>query len=181
MFSFEKSWNKIKNSLRELLGIQDNLENKIDEVTKLVKIAMAAGDEKTAIALRFRRAKLFRMRPIASEVTTKTKVFLPKWQKAVNEDKGLGIVFAVAIGLAGVAAASYVAVKGMKLLKDFKRESVIIDRLRDKTLTAEQAKGLIKSSAAFDPINLKVGGGMLGGMSLAIPLVIGGFILWMRR
>jgi len=183
MFLFMKYWDKMKNNLQQLLGIKNDLEAKIREVTALVKVAMDAGDEDTAIKFRRQRAKLFAMRPTAKEVSGKVKKFGATWQDAASKEEGsgVGILVTLALGTAAIGAAGYVAIKGMQLLKDFKRESSIIAQLKAKTLTIAQAQGLIKSSAAFDPVNFKVGTGIGIGMIGTIVIALGLGIFMMRR
>lgn len=182
MQTFSTSWNTIKRYARSFVNIQGDLEDKISETTKLVKIAMNAKDEKTVIALRRQRAKLFRMRPDAKEVSTKTKKYMPIWRKTMEGGSGLGIIIAATLGLAGIAAAAFVSIKGMQLLKDFKRESLIIDSLKKKTLTIAEAKGLIKSSSVFDMPSLPMPKIAAMGMMTMLPLLaIGGFLYFKMR
>lgn len=103
-------------------------------------------------------------------VNDKIAKYLPEWLSASGTPglSGLGVV-PIVIGVVAIGALSYVAVTGLRLLKDAHTEGQILADLEKGILTAKEAAELIPKRAPLIS---------LGGLGFLPLLIIGGLGFW---
>jgi len=179
---FERYWREVKESLSELLAMPDNIAKRRFELAKVAGIAYQKGMKKeyeTAVAS---LKRINAMQDPSNYIKEKILTYLPAWRKKEAEGTSKGLGFVPVLIYAGFAATAlgYVAVKGLSLLKEYRTESVIIEQVKAKVLTIDEAKQLIKASKPVSA--LTAGAEALGGnigLYLGLALAAGvAFLGW---
>lgn len=162
---FSKLWYKIKNILPELIALPSNIKKLKIKANKLITRANNIGATTITRSIKTSKNKLNKIESVAQEIKNKIDKYLPEWEKKSGEkivkesgffyswdgnrindapEDGLGIVATIIISVAGLAALSYITIKGFGIIKDYKYEQRVINSVEKKLITLEEAKGLIK-------------------------------------
>lgn len=180
--TFEKYWAELKAYIQELLGLPVAIQKRRYELAKIAGLAYQKGkmtEMQTAVdSLK----RINAMADPAMNIAVKIRKYLPDWlsaekQSASQPMSGLGFIPLLVMGVAAAGALAYVAVQGLSLLKEYKAESVIIEDLKAKTLTIDEAKALIKATkpvGAMTAVAEQFGGSIAYAL---IPVIIGGGVL----
>jgi len=180
---FETYWNELKAYIQELLGLPVAIQKRRFELAKIAGLAYQKGKTTEMQAAVDSLKRINAMAEPAHTISQKIRAYLPDWLAAEKQSSsqpmsGLGFIPLIAMGVAAAAALAYVAVQGLSLLKEYKSESVIIEDLKAKTLTIEEAKALIRATkpvGAMTAIGESFGGNM--GMMVIPALGIGALAL----
>lgn len=170
-------WASIKGKIGAMQRLPGDIEWRKGEIIVMMRqpsVTRLDTMHPTRVQLRKSLAKLIGMKSEANTVATKIARYLPDWRSAAGETTGLGLI-PIILGVASAGALAFVAVKGLELLKTYKQESGIIDSLKSKTLTLEEARELIKVSKPGPMIEAGFGFGV--GMTL-VPIALGGLALF---
>ena len=174
-------WNRIRTKINELSLLPRNISQEIYDVTQAIKGALSKKDEKTVLKLRQYRARLFRKEPEALKVSQLISKYYDKWNTVFGEKDGLGVVFAAALGIAGISALAFVATKGLTLYKEFISEKRIMEAVKSKALTIQQARELIISSKAPKVSTAKTAGVIMKSLNMIPLLLVGGGLWWFTQ
>lgn len=171
-------WEKIRTKITELSLLPRDIKQEIYEVTQAIKGAISSKDNETVLKLRNYRARLFRKEPDALKVSQLISKYYSKWNSVFGKSEGLGIVFAVTLGIAGISALAFVATKGMTVWKEFNTEKKAMEAVKSKALTISQARELIIAGKAPKvATTASVAMGVLNIIPLAL---IGGGLWWLN-
>lgn len=154
--AFMAAWKQIKDkitTLRKLPSLISSLRKKAISLRKRAERVGAPTKEIEEVEI-----KAGKMEPLASKVKEKIDRYLPEWQSEAERFDGyffdpgsfgeVGVVVAVALTIAGLAAVAYVSTKGLRLYKDYTYETRVLASLEKNVISLEEAKGLIKAPIA---------------------------------
>lgn len=163
-------WASIKYNIKSLVALPRAIDQEIREVTMAVKAAIKKSDNDLVIQLRRKRFQLTLMQPKAEKTSKTITKYLPTWTKTLgdSENHDLGLIVSITLGIAAITGLAYVAVTGMKTLKEFVQERKILVDLKSKALTLPEARALISAGKAGPVIKT----GSIGGLGV-MPMILG--------
>ncbi len=145
---FARYWAWIKAKLTELLTLPAKIRGLRQEALGTKIVADARGLTSMSSTLSMSSSTLSGMIATADAVAAKIKTWLPKFQAAEAEAgslSGLGVAPILILGVMGMAALAYIAVKGAGLLKDYALQRQIVDGAKAKLYSMGEAQALIKA------------------------------------
>lgn len=172
MDKFWSYWNRIKYKLREMVKLPGEIALAKRETADLRRRATKLNNPSIDKALLVTQRNLNVMTPEASSVAAKVKKYEGTWKGAAQTQPNLGVIFTV-LGVAAIGAAGYVAVKGLRILTEFKQERGLIDSFKKRVISLEEAKGLISATKGPSLVTARLGMG-----SMLIPLALVGAGAW---
>lgn len=187
--TIKKAWNSIKdklytfrilgNSLLKMLGITQNLRSRALKVKP--ELVQKIDDTSN---------KLNSMKLLWNEVISSINKYEAEWQKLTKffgfsgfnelseyydenyertEDTELGFIFTLPIAIAAVGGLTFVASKGISLLKDYAVQRKVLQDLENEIITAEQAATVLQATNKTGKPFVS----LFGGSSSTIPIVMG--------
>ncbi len=147
---FARYWTWIKARLSELLALPAKIRGLRQEALGAKIVADARGLTSMSSTLSTSSSTLSGMIATADAVAAKIKTWLPKFRAAEAEAgslSGLGIAPILILGVMGMAALAYIAVKGAGLLKDYALQKQVIDGVKGKLYSIGEGQALIKAGA----------------------------------
>lgn len=170
-------WSSIKSKIGAMQRLPGDIEQKKGELIVLSRhpsVSKLPTMHPTRVSIRAALAKLIGMKDEAETVAAKIAKHLPDWRSAAGETSGLGVA-PIILGVAAAGALAFVATKGLELLKQYARESQVIEALKAKSLTLEEAQSLI--TVTKPPPLIEAGLGLGVGMTV-VPLALGALALF---
>lgn len=147
---FFDSWNTIKSYISDILAVGPSINESRAQWNDLRLRAIAAGDKDTLInVITPNLLALNDMSTTYNSVKSYIDKWWSSWVEAETPSSGfgsLGFIPILVFGVAGIAAAAYVATNGMELLKNYEIQKQVLSDVENKIITAEQAKGIISSA-----------------------------------
>lgn len=169
-------YDAIKNRWPEFLAVHSTLDNLVVRLSIARMNAEKAGNRKKVDDIDDLRIKVKNLTELWIEVKNKYDQYIGKWIGASQQESlsGLGIAPALIIlGVAGVAAAAYVAKHMIDVIADSRKLTELTDKVEAGTLPAEQAVKIYKETRQTSPgilevVAEKVGGGVGTGLGVAV-------------
>ena len=150
-FTFWDNWEKIKSRINEIRNIGPKY--KVLR-SKYVILRNRARDVKTGAAeITDSLLSVGTKLNLWEQVVSKINTWLPKWESAESDsDKGVGLLPIVLLGLGGISALAFVAINGLRLIKEYKNDEKVFIMIEDKIISAEQAAGIFKGRTSAGPL-----------------------------
>ena len=177
--SFWNLWATFKKKVGAIQRLPGDIEQKKGEVILASRILANKGvpmDDPRRVQFRKSLANLMTMKDEANTVVAKIAQYLPDWKKAAGESQGLGVI-PIVLSVAAIGALAFVVTKGLELIKQYEQEKSIIEDVKNKSLTLEEARTLIKSTAPAPLISagMEMGLGVVALVALGGLYFFGGF------
>ncbi len=171
--SFWNAWPWIKKRITTLRNLPAELTRKQHVIAVSAAAAGKAGDTKTQQALKASVLRLGIMLTTADKIKATIDEWLPKWQQVEAKESGTALSgwTLIVLGVAGIAAAAWVAYAGAGLLSEYANEKRIVADVEAGRLTITQAQTLIK--AGQKPTTAEAFAGGLAGAAVPIAIVLG--------
>lgn len=184
-------YDAIKNRWPEFLAVRSTLDNLVVRLSIARMNAEKAGNRKKVDDIDDLRIKVKNLTEFWIEVKNKYDQYIGKWIGASQQESlsGLGIAPALIIlGVAGVAAAAYVAKNIVSVIADVKILSDLTERVEKGSMTPEQAAETYKkirqtTPGTFEIVAEKIGAGIGTGLTVAIvgAISVVGLMYFSRR
>lgn len=181
----------IKNRWPEFLAVRPTLDNLVVRLSVVRMNAERAGNKKKVDYIDDLRIKVKNLTELWIAVKDKYDQYIGKWIGASQQESlsGLGIApVLIILGVAGVAAAAYVAKHMIDVIADSRKLTELTERVEAGTLPAEQAVKIYKETRQTTPgiletVAEKVGGSVGTGLGVAVvgAAAVVGLMYFMKR
>ena len=173
-YDFSTYWNQIKSKISDILmhGARlISLKRKYDILyTRALRVGRDDLAAKAESSSGFLMSLIIKWQKIRHTIMK----WLPKWKSASSGNglSGLGSPVLILLGIAGIAAAGFVAVYAIDYYKEYKEAKLPYQALKDEIITAEQAKGII-GAGVLPSFTEKI-----GSIAMIAAVTIGGMFLY---
>lgn len=168
--TFWNYWNSVKAQISQIYAVGGKLATLQSQAAN-IRTRAAAVDPNLAGEASKQSQSIFSLQERWESVRKMIDQYLPTWKKAEADTtstanhplstdytvKGLGALPLVLIGASALAALAYVATSGASLIKDYEFQKAVLTSLERRLITAEQAKGLIKSGTSTPTFGTELG------------------------
>ena len=172
---FQSLWGQVRNYIVDIKAIGPQIALQMQKLQVTRQQLIDKGYPERAPLLDEFIQKATKDFVVWNEVSNKIDQYLPEWLTVAGEtpqsQSGLSFVPLIVISVAAVAALSFVVSNGLRLMKEYKVQQTVVQKVVDGKLTTDQAKTLIQAGDTGSVI----GNIMAGVGSSMTPLwVIGG-------
>lgn len=170
----KKVWN-----LRRRAGVIREWASEVENPTPEIEEAKEQANEVVAWA--------HEVIPIARKAQKKVEKYLPEWKSEANAmrmESGAGLgAFSVILTVVGMGALTYVAVHGMRILKEYGDRKAVVEALESGIMSgAEASKALVAQAGEAKGLKARFFGGMLGTTGGIVGMGVGAlFIYWLFK
>jgi len=179
---FSSYWNSLKGKIAELQGLGLKISTYQQRIAVAQQTLLKRGDTRGAAALGDELLKIQDDLDKWWKVKQKLDTWVPTFMKAEQESgqptgQGLGALPILVLGVAGIAALSYIVNTGLALLQDYAFKSQLTQAVIDKKLASGEMRDIIsvpKEEGIFEKTIEKVGVGL--GFGIPTALLVGGGI-----